>query len=61
MTDTSNLTVDVKPGEGLSFSGGGAVLIELVAKSGQRARLRITAPRGTEVKKVPQVVPCMTA
>ena len=47
--ETSSLTVDVRPGEGLTLSSG--VAIELIQKSGQLARLRVTAPREVKIEK----------
>lgn len=47
--ETSSLTVDVRPGEGLTLSSG--VAIELIQKSGQLARLRVTAPRDVKIEK----------
>jgi sRNA-binding carbon storage regulator CsrA len=45
----SRLIVDVRPGEVLCTSLG--VSIELVQKSGQLARLRVTAPRDVKIEK----------
>lgn len=44
------MTVDVRPGDRLEL--GGAVLVEMVAKSGKVARLRVTAPREIRVRKI---------
>ena len=54
MSSTTSLIVDVVPGERLSISSSESVTIELVQKSGQRARLRITAPRDVEIKRESQ-------
>lgn len=45
----SSLVIDVRPGEYLDI--GGIVKIELVQKSGQLARLRVTAPREVKIEK----------
>lgn len=47
----SHLTVDVRPGESLIISSGQEVSIELVQKSGQLARLRVTAPKDVRIEK----------
>lgn len=52
MLERSSLTIDVRPGETLSISSGEAVSIELVHKSGQLARLRVTAPKDVRIEKV---------
>lgn len=64
MTDKklSSLIVDVRPGEHLDLSG--RATVELLHKSGQLVRLRITAPRDVQISKVPtqntaDVVPSM--
>ena len=46
---TSNLTIDIRPGERLVLAG--LVSVELVQKSGRVARLRVVAPREVEIKK----------
>lgn len=53
MADTkpTSMIVDVKPGDRLDLQGG-LVTVELVQKSGQLARLRVTAPREVAIKKV---------
>lgn len=48
---TTSLIVDVRPGETLRISGSAAV--ELVHKSGQLVRLRVTAPLDVVVSKSP--------
>lgn len=58
----SSLIVDVRPGERLDMSG--RATVELLHKSGQLVRLRITAPREVQIsKELPQkavdVVPSM--
>lgn len=45
----SSLVIDVRPGELLDLSG--IVQVELVQKSGQLARLRVTAPREVKIEK----------
>jgi sRNA-binding carbon storage regulator CsrA len=46
----SSLIIDVRPGECLAMSNG--VMVELVHKSGQLARLRVTAPREVRIEKL---------
>jgi sRNA-binding carbon storage regulator CsrA len=48
-TETSSLVIDVRPGERLVVDG--AVTVELVQKSGQLARLRVTAPRDVKIER----------
>lgn len=43
----STLTIDVRTGERLAVSG--MAIVELVRKSGQVARLRVTAPRDVKI------------
>lgn len=45
----TSLTIDVKPGERLLLSPG--ISVELIQKSGQRARLRVRAPSDVQIKK----------
>jgi sRNA-binding carbon storage regulator CsrA len=45
----SSLIIDVRPGERLAMSG--RVTVELLHKSGQLARLRVTAPRDVQIVK----------
>ena len=45
----SSLIIDVRPGESLAISG--SVTVELLHKSGQLARLRVTAPRDVRIVK----------
>ena len=51
MSNESSLTIDLVPGDRLLFSESASVVIELVQKSGQRARLRITAPRDVKIER----------
>lgn len=51
MDKQSHLIVDVRPGDLLSISSGQNVSIELVKKSGQLARLRVSAPPGVLIEK----------
>jgi hypothetical protein len=51
MSDTSSLTIDVRPGEKLNISSGAEISVELLQKSGQLARLRITASRDVKIEK----------
>ncbi len=46
---SSNLIMDLRPGERLAFNG--MVSVELIQKSGRVARLRVVAPREVSVKK----------
>ena len=48
----SSLIVDVRPGDRLSIAGQD-VSIELLKKSGQLARLRVTAPVDVKIDKYP--------
>ncbi len=47
----TSMIVDVRPGESLALQGG-LVMVELLHKSGQLARLRVTAPREVSIKKL---------
>lgn len=51
MQPLSTLTIDVKLGERLAVSG--MAIVELVRKSGQVARLRVTAPRDVKIVREP--------
>lgn len=55
MFDVSHLFIDVRPGDRLAIVGDSRVDVELVHKSGQLARLRITAPRNVRIVKSPGV------
>lgn len=61
-TRLSSLIIDVRPGERLALSD--VVTVELAQKSGQLARLRVTAPRDVKIEKQPRRdadgVPSMT-
>ena len=48
--DNSRLVIDLRPGESISMSGEG--VIEMIHKSGQVARIRISAPRDVKVEKI---------
>ena len=48
-----SMVIDLRPGDCLVL-GGGLVRIELVQKSGQLARLRVTAPPEVPIKKWPE-------
>lgn len=48
---TSTLTVDVRPGEALELAGA-LVRIDVVRKSGQVTRLRVTAPREVRIQRL---------
>lgn len=45
----SSLVIDVRPGESIDLAG--IVQVELVQKSGQLARLRVTAPQDVKIQK----------
>lgn len=45
----TSLIIDVRPGERLDVSG--SVTVELLHKSGQLARLRVTAPHDVRIVK----------
>lgn len=47
----STVTIDVRLGERLAVSG--MAIVELVHKSGQVARLRVTAPRDVKIVREP--------
>lgn len=49
--DVSSLVLDVRPGESLSIGEDGGVRVQLIQKSGQLARLRVTAPRDVPIQK----------
>lgn len=64
---TTSMVVDLKPGECIALQDG-LVTVELVHKSGQLARLRITAPPEVAIRKqqegrgtIPQGVPSMVS
>jgi len=48
-----SLILDIKPGERLALTGAGqlATVVELVKKSGQLVRLRVTAPAEVRIEK----------
>lgn len=50
MSVISRMSIDVRPGECLAI---GDVLVQVVHKSGQVARLSITAPRSVRIAKNP--------
>ncbi len=49
--EVSSLVLDVRPGESLSIGEEGGVRVQLMRKSGQLARLRVTAPRDVPIQK----------
>lgn len=51
-----SLILDIKPGERLALTGPGqlATVVELVKKSGQLVRLRVTAPSEVRIEKQAQ-------
>ena len=52
MAEASTLTLDVRPGESLRMTQSGACIeVQLVHKSGQLARLKVTAPREVRIEK----------
>jgi hypothetical protein len=46
----TTLDIDVRPGERIDVSG--CASVELIRKSGQLARLRVTAPRDVRIEKI---------
>lgn len=50
MADVSSLILEVRPGESITIAGQ-RITIELVQKSGQVARLKVTAPRDVKIEK----------
>lgn len=55
MSDTRTIW-DVRPGEKLMLDDG-RVLVELLEKSGKRARLLVTAPRDVSIKREEGISP----
>ena len=49
--ERSSLVVELRPGDRIVLSG--AATVELEAKSGQLARLRVSAPRNVKIEKQP--------
>lgn len=49
--ERSHLIVDVRPGDRVSIASGHEISIELVKKSGQLARLRVSAPKDVKIEK----------
>ena len=45
----TTLSLDMRPGDSLAM---GDVVVEFVHKAGQRARIRVSAPRSTAIKKM---------
>ncbi len=56
MAGSSQLTIDVRPGEHLMLEGG-RIVVELLDKSGKLARLRVTAPRDVSIKREEGISP----
>lgn len=50
MSASSQLTIDVRPGEQLLLDGR-RIVVELLDKSGKLARLRVTAPRDVAIER----------
>lgn len=51
MADASTLTLDVRPGESVLLTQSGAQIeVQVVHKSGQLARLKVTAPRDVKIE-----------
>lgn len=50
MAEPSQLTIDVRPGEHLLLDGR-RIVVELLAKSGKVAKLRVTAPRDVKIER----------
>lgn len=55
---TGILTLDVRPGERLLI-GGELVQLELLRKSGQQARIRVSAPTDVKIELIRNDVPMM--
>jgi len=51
--DQSTITVDISVGEKLAIGSG--VVVELLAKSGRHARLRLRAPRDEKIERQPAI------
>jgi len=47
--ERTTLSLDMRPGESLTI---GDTVVQFVHKAGQRARVRVTAPRATPIKKL---------
>lgn len=64
--NTGSLVMDVKAGERVEINGG-AIVVELLEKSGRTARLCVHAPRDMAIEKIresgeeagPGLAPCM--
>lgn len=50
MSEVSQLTIDVRPGEHLLLDGQ-RIVVELLEKSGKVAKLRVTAPRNVKIER----------
>lgn len=50
MSEVSQLTIDVRPGEHLLLDGR-RIVVELLEKSGKVAKLRVTAPRNVKIER----------
>lgn len=50
MSDVSQLTIDVRPGQHLLLDGR-RIIVELIEKSGRVAKLRVTAPRDVKIER----------
>lgn len=58
MTEKGSLTLDVRPGERVMI-GGEMVEVELLHKSGQHARIKVTAPKDVKIKLLKNLAPMM--
>ncbi len=54
----STLMMDVCAGDRVSLSASEEISIELVEKSGRKARLKITAPRDVKISREPSSALC---
>lgn len=62
MSNESQLTLDVRPGERLSLEGG-RIVVEVLEKSGKVTKLKVTAPRDVKIKReeCDRLAPCVAA
>ncbi|MFZ6813542.1 carbon storage regulator [Undibacterium sp. Rencai35W] len=56
--EKGSLTLDIRPGERVMI-GGELVEVELVHKSGQHARIKVTAPTNVKIELVKKSAPMM--
>ncbi len=62
MSDESQLTIDVRPGERLVLEDG-RIVFDVLEKSGKVTKLRVTAPRDVKIKReeCDRLAPCVAA